>query len=227
MNKSIKRSSIAVAFTWFILHFIIFYLPQVIVGDAERIVVGSWIDDRIPLIPFFVLFYAMAYVQWIVNLFVIVRENDDKMLYNYFSSDLVGKIVCAILFIAIPTTMVQPVFESTDLWTFHLNLVYALDEPVNLFPSMHCFESYICARVALQSKKSSKFYKVFSVVLALLVFASTVFTKQHILIDIPAGIILAELSVFIISRGWLPEVMARLFSSLDVKKDKQENIIIC
>lgn len=222
MNKTVKKSSIFVAVMWFLLHFITFYTPALIVGDSPRIVVNSWIDDQIPLIPFFVLFYGMAYLQWIFNLFVLIYEDDDKMLYNYFSADLTGKIICGLFFILLPTTMVQPAFESTDFWTFHLNLVYSLDEPINLFPSIHCFESYICARVALQSKKTPIFYKVFSVILSLLVFASTVFTKQHVLIDIPAGIILAELCVFIISKGWLPEVNRKIFTQFDKIKLKPE-----
>lgn len=53
-------------------------------------------------------------------------------------------------------------------------------------------------------------------------FASTVLTKQHVLIDVPAGIILAELCVFIISKGWLPEVNRKIFTQFDKIKLKPE-----
>jgi membrane-associated phospholipid phosphatase len=43
--------------------------------------------------------------------------------------------------------------------------------------------------------------RVSSLVIAILIFLSTLFTKQHVFIDIPAGILLAE-GTYILSGRW-------------------------
>ena len=78
-----------------------------------------------------------------------------------------------------------------------MRFVYAADPATNLFPSIHCLVSWMCFIGIRKQKHIPVWYKVFSAVFALLVFASTQFTKQHYIIDVFAGAAIAELSYFI------------------------------
>ena len=49
-------------------------------------------------------------------------------------------------------------------------------------------------------KKMPSWYKPFTLVFSLLVFASTVLLKQHLLIDIAGGILVAEVCIQIAAR---------------------------
>ena len=224
-KEKVKKSVVAVGLCWFFFHFLAFYTPQIIMRGADRIVVGSRIDDMIPFVPMFVLFYALAYVQWIVNIFVLAREHNDKFLFKYFAVDTIGKVICAIFYIVVPTTMLQPeIHPEADFWQLHLNIIYSLDEPINLFPSLHVFESLLDLVVVMQAKRTSTAFKVGSIILTALVFASTVLIKQHVLIDLPAGALLFVLMVFIVDRTNVADKFQNLFQKLDKPIKKTDDI---
>ena len=75
-----------------------------------------------------------------------------------------------------------------------MRVVYALDTPDNLFPSLHCELSWLCWRSLQQVPGISKLRKRFALVFTLLVFVSTLTTKQHILMDVLGGWLIAEIA---------------------------------
>jgi membrane-associated phospholipid phosphatase len=78
-----------------------------------------------------------------------------------------------------------------------VKFVYGVDSASNLFPSIHCLVSWFCFIGIRKSKKIPLWYKVFSCIFAILVCASTQFTKQHYLIDVVGGILIAELCFYL------------------------------
>lgn len=93
--------------------------------------------------------------------------------------------------------MVRPEITSSGLMMSLVNLIYTLDAPVNLFPSIHCLESWLVFRGSLACKKVSKAYKVIMFIFSVLVCLSTVFVKQHVVIDIIGGILVVEIGILI------------------------------
>ena len=65
----------------------------------------------------------------------------------------------------------------------------------NLAPSYHCLISTCCYMGVAKRPEYAKSYRIFSAVFCVLIFASTVLCKQHYFIDIPAGIIIAYISM--------------------------------
>ena len=79
-----------------------------------------------------------------------------------------------------------------------VSVVYKLDTPVlNCFPSMHCIISFIFIYVSLTDKKFNLKCKLFIVIWAMLVILSTVFVKQHVLVDVISAFIIS-LFVFLV-----------------------------
>ncbi len=61
-----------------------------------------------------------------------------------------------------------------------------------LSPSIHCIESYICLKSAIEMKDIDNKYRISMVIMSILVFMSTVFIKQHVILDLFGAVIVAE-----------------------------------
>ena len=92
----------------------------------------------------------------------------------------------------LPTTLARPEVIGTDLCSRLVRLIYTFDPPVNLFPSIHCLESWCCIRASFLLKKSNRTYQTATLIMSLGVFASTLFIKQHVIADVFGGIVVFE-----------------------------------
>ena len=154
------------------------------------------IDSYIPFIPAFVSVYVLAYVQWIASYIITARESRE-VCSRYIYGAAAAKLICMVVFLVYPTCWVRPDAVGEGFWNGLVRFMYSIDSPDHLFPSIHCLESWICFRASLRVTKVGSWYRVFSLVFAILVFASTVFIKQHCFIDIIGGVVAAELGILI------------------------------
>ena len=67
-----------------------------------------------------------------------------------------------------------------------------MDKPANLLPSIHCMNSWFCYIAVRGRKDIPCWYRIFSFVFAWLIALSTVLIRQHVVVDIAAGFLLAE-----------------------------------
>lgn len=195
------------------IHFLTYYLPKCLY-HGSYVTISTALDRAIPFYPLFVVFYVGAYVQWGMYWLRLAIDKTDRR-YGYISSEALSKLICAVTFLLLPITMTRPQITGTDLFSRALAVIYRSDTPVCLFPSIHCLQSWFCFRYNLESSRP-KWFKVFSALFSLGVFASTVLVKQHLAADILGGIVLAELSLRVFRRTSLPKRFAaqmdRLFS---------------
>lgn len=156
------------------------------------------LDKQIPLLPISSYIYILAFAYWAVN-YIILARISKYMLKKVFIADTFAKIVCLICFLFIPSYIVQPeASEITGPGAWLLKIVYFVDEPNNLLPSIHCFVSWLCFRPMLdrEAKDIPLGYKVFSFIFSMSICLSTLTTKQHVLWDVATGIGVAE-------AGWI------------------------
>lgn len=154
------------------------------------------IDEIIPFVPAFISVYILAYFQWVFGYGIIARENK-QIFYRIVIAEIIAKAMALVCFIAVPTTIERPEITGTGIWDILTASVYNADAPDNLFPSVHCLESWVCFRGAMYLKKPGKWYKYASLVFTLLVFASTVFVKQHVVLDMVGAVAFVEIGMFI------------------------------
>ena len=171
------------------------------------------IDGMIPFVPAFSIVYVLAYVQWAVGLILIAREGG-KLCRQVLAGEIISKLLCMILFIIVPTTMVRAEIQSGDLFSAVMRFIYRIDAADNLFPSIHCLDSWVCFRGAMLMKKTGKWYSRFSLVFTLLVFASTVLVKQHVIVDVFAGVLAAEIGQYISRRLRVDRIFERIDATL-------------
>ena len=156
------------------------------------------LDAYIPFVPAMMLVYVLAFVQWFLCYALIVWEPPRQCRY-FALGTVFTELLCAACFLLWPTWMAnRPVPEGTDFVSRLTAFIFAADDPSrNLFPSLHCAFSWICLRVTLASERVKTPLRVANAMFTLLVFASVVLVKQHVVVDIPAGVAAAELGLLL------------------------------
>ncbi len=104
--------------------------------------------------------------------------------------------------------------------------LYRTDAADNLFPSIHCLTSWFCFIAVRENKKIPGWYKTVSILLALSVCVSTLTTKQHVLIDVVVGIVLAEGSYLFVEKSgfslWYLEYISKINNNLIGRRKVRE-----
>lgn len=169
-------------------------------ADVKYYDLSIFLDDWMPLTTWFISFYILAYVQWFWN-YIYHSRVSRSYCYHVVTADLIAKMICLVCFIALPTAIVRPEIEGNGFWEWLTRIIYATDTPVNLFPSIHVLESYLCLRASFGVKNAPRWYVPFQLVFTLFVCLSIVYVKQHYFVDIIAGIAVVEIGWFI-SKHW-------------------------
>jgi hypothetical protein len=217
-DKLVPKYARVPLLTVLIFNFLVYYGASFIVSFIDRRVdVSVPADDCVPLIPFFIVFYVLAYVQWGVG-YIVLSHGGIEHCYRVATADLLAKATCFAFFLIMPTSLIRPEISGGGFFGFATSFIHSADAPVNLFPSIHCLESWVVFRCCLPLKLP-KWYKILMGVFTALVFASVVLVKQHVLVDIPAGILVFEAGYLVvrltkIDKLWLRRTLKRKKDSI-------------
>ncbi|MBR2764594.1 MAG: phosphatidic acid phosphatase [Blautia sp.] len=152
------------------------------------------LDDRIGLCTPFITIYVLAYLQWLTS-YILAAHESREVCYRIMGGDIIAKLICFIIFLIVPTTLHRPEITGRNVFDRFTRFIYAVDYPDNLLPSIHCLESWICLRGSFMMTKVPGWYRPFTFIFTVLVFASTLLVKQHLLLDIPTAILTAEIGL--------------------------------
>ncbi len=188
----IPKYAILPVAVYVVLHILTYNITKIITCGSVHYELDTAFDEMIPLLTPFILFYVIAYVQWFLCYRSICLESRE-ICYRYFTADSMAKIICLVAFIVFPTEITRPEITGNSVFDLITKFIYACDSPTNLFPSIHCLESWLCFRSAITCKKTGKTYFVVNLIFTVMVCASTVFVKQHCIVDVAAGICVGEL----------------------------------
>ena len=151
------------------------------------------VDGTIPFLSWTVLIYWGCVIFWVINYSIGVKY-DKGSGHRFLAAHLIGETVCFLLFVFCPTIMNRPVVTGSSLWDQVVKLTYHFDSADNLFPSIHCFVSWLCWIAVRKHPKIPSWYQWVSLLLAALVCVSTLTVKQHVIVDVFSGVLLAEAS---------------------------------
>ena len=168
-----------------------------LVYAGSRMIAGGWyhhnietsLDRMLPFEPQFLVVYFGCYIFWIINYILIARQ-DKKSVYQFFTADFLSRCICFVFFLAFPTTNTRPMITGRGFWDQAAQWLYSIDAADNLFPSIHCLVSWFCYIGIRDRKEIPEWYKQVSLGIAVLVFISTLLTKQHVLVDVAGGVLL-------------------------------------
>lgn len=170
----------------------------------------SW-DAWFQFNPGWVVVYAEAFLFWFLTYTLTAKQNPGAAA-RLATADLVSKFFCLLFFVFLPTTNVRPELEEGGLFNFGMWLVYSLDTPTNLFPSTHCSIAWLGARMLLRetSWKHKPLIALGLFGFCILIFLSTLYTCQHVILDVFGGVVMAEIGLLALRFTKLSDRMERL-----------------
>ncbi len=187
-----------------IVYFALYFITENFIPAESCYVVHSRLDDLIPFCEIFVIPYVLWYFLIVGSLLYFALYNTESFR-NLMKFIIITQVVAMAVYIIFPNRQdLRPeVFERDNIFTDIVSLLYFFDTDTNVCPSLHVAYSVGIASVWLKEKSASKWMKFFAVVAAILISLSTVFIKQHSIVDAFAALlvcIFAELMVF--GRYW-------------------------
>lgn len=169
------------------------------------------LDEKIPFLPWTVSVYFGCYLFWCVNYYLCARQKKEER-DRFFCADFWSKGICFFLFLLLPTTNIRPEIWGASVWEKIMCLLYWVDAPDNLFPSIHCLVSWLCWIGVRKRKEIPVAYRWFSLIFAAAVCLSTLTTRQHVTADVFGGILLAEISYGISRKPQVRRPHAKIIS---------------
>ena len=201
MDKTIQKTKLFPSYAYLpfaitvLVHFLIFFGTKPLTANAVHHSIPVPFENAIPFAPEWVTVYTATFIFWLLGLAVCMTR-ERELCFRMFSGIYIAELICAVFFVAMPTVIVRPEATGGVYYDRLLAQLYAADQPTNLFPSMHCMFAYMVFR-GFMIAKLDKPVIIGSGLFAALVCASTVFVKQHFLLDTFAGIILGEVAVML------------------------------
>ena len=117
-----------------------------------------------------------------------------EVFYRQVAALFSGAFVCAAVFVLYPTCVdFRPSAAGPGLARALCRLIYANDAPVNVFPSLHCYEALVMhlATFRVPPLCARRRLRLASAALVALICLSTLLVKQHSVADLIAGCTLA------------------------------------
>lgn len=183
-------------FYW-VAYLLVFIFIERLTPAATHAVVYSPLDDMIPFCEWFIF----AYMAWHVSLVWIsfyTLAYDIGAFKRFMYNLILTTALTILIYILWPNQqLLRPDLTQLgreNLLTKLVGLIYTVDSNTNVCPSLHCIGAFVVLAAALDIKRfQTTGWKVFFWVFALLICASTVFMKQHSIMDFFAAIPLALL----------------------------------
>ena len=173
------------------------------------------LDVWIPYVPVFVLPYLFTwgYAGFIIVYALLFRTYDRYFFRYVYLSYLLLTCAECLLWLAFPARIsirVEPEVLALHGWLGDLTAyVYHHATPWNVFPSAHIAFAYASWLFSFHFAKQGHRWPFF--ILFILICLSVLFIKNHYLLDIPGGMILAQL---IYSGLFLPAYRSHLLRGI-------------
>lgn len=191
-------SHIKLLFFWPIYGFVFLLLERYLPLEFHE--VSCSIDFMIPYCEYFAIPYY-AWFAYIVGMLVYLGIFDLPNFKKFMWFIIVSYSTTIVIYLIYPTCQnLRPTsFERDNIFTQITAGLYSYDTNTNVCPSIHVLGMAATSIAGLRAKgMQNVWWKIFWYVSFVFVCASTVFMKQHSLIDVFFGILLSAITYFIV-----------------------------
>ncbi len=165
-----------------------FLMEHLVPSGSDYWVSYCRLDDSIPFLEAFVIPYCLWYpFLFVAGMGLMLRDVPGMKRYVWF---MIAGFGFSILFcILFPNGQdLRPTsFTHENFFTWLLGKVYAADTNTNVLPSMHII-GCVAACIAVFHSAPLRLWRVPILIFAILISLSTVFVKQHSILDLFAGL---------------------------------------
>ena len=188
-----RKHPLMISIAYFCLYFPIFELLEIF--REPMFIVHCALDDVIPfsewfVIPYFLWFgFNVAVVTW------IVFKGTVQETYKVSAVLMTGMMIFLVVSAIYPNRLdLRPDYvDTSNICGMLVSFLYKTDTPTNVLPSIHVFNTMaLCFAVhGNKELQKRKLLTLSSDILGVLIVLSTMFLKQHSVIDVSLGLVMS------------------------------------
>ncbi|MCI6091045.1 phosphatase PAP2 family protein [bacterium] len=172
---------------------------------SNYFVIHSVFDDYIPFIEIFIIPYLLWFV-YVSGTVLYFFFTDKQGFYRICTLLITGMTLFLIICTIFPNGLnLRPsTFARDNIFVDLVRFIYRADTSTNVLPSLHVYNSIGCY-IAIRNSQKLRQYKWVqngSLVLTVSIVLSTMFLKQHSVVDVIAAIVMIY---FIYQFVYIPE----------------------
>ena len=176
---------------------VVFNVLELLV-EVDRYPMYCFLDDLVPFNEFFVIPYLFWYPM-LIGLQLYTLLYDVESFKKFMKYVVITYSISVAIFIVFPNCqMLRPTeFARDNVLVDVMKWVYAVDTNTNVFPSLHVVGSMAILTSVINTKKfQTPLWTVFFVITTVLISISTVFLKQHSVLDIAGALPICFVAYF-------------------------------
>lgn len=192
MSNSLKAK---MKYWWTALYCPLYMLCFMLIEKRNQqvTIVSIGIDHKIPFLEIFIVPY-LIWFPYIVGMFLIFFFKDKEEFIRMIKYLYMGMTLFIIISYLFPNGLdIRPAyFERDNIFVRLVQMIYRSDTSTNVVPSIHAYNSIVVMIAALKSEKvlTKSWQKKTCCVISVLIVLSTVFVKQHSVLDVFAAMAL-------------------------------------
>ena len=196
MAEKLKKYRHGLLLLYFPFYLAAFAYLEKKVPDKVHII-NCAIDQYIPFVEVFIIPYLLwfAYVA-VAGIYFFFKEKESFCKWMYFG--MIGMTIFIIVSYLYPNGLeLRPeTFTRDNIFVQLTKMIYSMDTPTNVLPSIHVFNSMAVYFAVKNSPKlkNNKAARTGAFVMTSLIILSTMFLKQHSVVDVLTALILSCLS---------------------------------
>lgn len=161
-------------------------------------IIHTAIDDLIPVVEVFIIPYALWLPYLVIGMIAIaIRSRKLSRKTSYML--MAGMTLFIIISLAYPNALElrAHIPDRENIFMDLIKYLHSIDTPTDVLPSLHVYDAIVVAAGLHLTFKDNKVLLVLSDVLTVLIVLSTMFIKQHSIIDVISAFVIF-IPVFII-----------------------------
>lgn len=189
-NKKIFPKHLLLLLYWPV-YISVFFLTEILI-TSDLTVIECGLDRVIPFCEFFIIPYVMWYLYLVwIHLYTLIKDTKTFKKLMYFI--IISFSLACVIFTVFPSQqLLRPEsFPRDNVFTDAVEFLYKIDTNTNVFPSLHVVGSLAVLFSSWNVKGlNTVFWRIANTIFATLISFSTVFLKQHSVLDILSALVL-------------------------------------
>ncbi len=201
MSRFIKRWGHGLLGLYILIYLPIFNYLEVYVINYHSI--HSPIDDYIPFNEYFIIPYFFWFIFIAIACVYFFFHSQGESI-RFFMFLILGMSTALFIYYIYPNGLVDfrpTVFPRDNICTHMVAFLYSIDTSTNVLPSLHVYNTVAVIIAICKSKTFGRYHKliiIISSIIGIFICLSTLFLKQHSILDLFAALIMAVFMYFIV-----------------------------
>lgn len=160
-----------------------------LIAPEPVVYLRCWLDDQIPFCEWFVIPYFLWYA-WVPVFLLYFMFHDREAYLKLCFILFAGATICLVIYAVVPNGLqLREEILSDNFCARIVKLIRQIDPPCNVCPSIHVSSTVAIHLVILGYRefRHNRKIKLVSWAVTVLICISTLFIKQHSVIDVVCG----------------------------------------